>query len=371
MRVVLAHDFLNQIGGAERVLKTFEEIYPSSFIYTLFYDEDFLKKYFNEKKIISSFLQKRKFLIKRYKYLLPFLPLAVESLNFEDCDIVLSSTTAWMKGIITKPDVCHICYCHSPTRFLWDWSHKYIQEQKLKKFKKTFLIPILTYLRLWDFSAAQRVDYFITNSKNTQKRIKKYYRRESEVIYPPVDIEKFKVLKKHEDYFLVVSRFSPYKNVELAIKTFNKLPFPLIVIGEGFQKEELQKMARKNIIFAETKSDQDLADFYARARAFIFPTFEEDFGLTCVEAMAAGRPVIAAGRGGARESVIEGLTGEFFEENSEVSLKKAVEKFIKNEKNYSPLKIRKQAEKFDKEIFKKKIKLFIEKTYKEFKEKNV
>lgn len=366
MKVALAHDFLNQLGGAERVLKVFEEIFPKSPIYTLFYNEEFVKKYFDENKIISSFLQNKKFLISHHKYLLPFLPLATESLNFEDCDVVLSSTTAWMKGIILKPNVCHICYCHSPTRFLWDWHLQYLEEQKVGKIKKIILKPILNYLRLWDYAAAQRVDFFITNSHNTRKRIEKYYHRGAEVIYPPVDVKKFKVLNKHDDYFLIVSRLSPYKNIELAIKTFNELGLPLIVIGKGSQKEYLKSIARKNIIFAEADDDKTLIDFYARARAFVFPTFDEDFGLTPVEAMAAGRPVIAAGRGGTRESVIEGVCGEFFNENTEESLKAAIERFIKNEKNYSPLKIRKQAEKFDVSIFKKQIENFVKKAYEEF-----
>lgn len=372
MKVILAHDFLNQLGGAERVLKSFTEIYPEAPIYTLFGNEEFIKKYLGGKKVFFSFLQRKNFLNKNYKYLLPLFPLATESLNFEKSDIILSSTTAWMKGVVTKPEVCHICYCHSPTRFLWDWTHQYVKEQNLGKIKKNLLAPILTYLRLWDFAAAQRVDYFVANSKNVQKRIKKYYHCDAEVIYPGVDIQKFKIAKKHEDYFLVVSRLSPYKNIELVIKTFNKLSYPLIIIGEGSQREELQKMTQKdNIIFLGSVDDRELVDYYSRARALIFPTFDEDFGLTPIEAMASGRPVIAAGRGGTRETIIEGITGEFFNENTEEALMDAIKRFINNEKSYSPVKIRKHAEKFDLEIFKNKIKSFVEKAYKDFKQKNV
>lgn len=367
MKVVLAHDYLNQWGGAERVLSYLTEVYPAAPVYTLFYDEKFVEDFFSGKKIISSQLQKSKIRSFSHKYLLPFLPLAVESLNIEKTDVVLSSTTAWMKGLVLKPDVCHICYCHSPTRFLWDWHSEYLEEQKLGKIKKTILTPLLTYLRMWDYAAAQRVDFFITNSQNTRKRIQKYYHKDAAVIYPPVDTSKFKVLKNHDDYFLVVSRLSPYKNVALAVKAFNKLGLPLVIIGEGSQKEELKNMAGKNIIFAEAKTDAQLVDFYARARAVIFPTFDEDFGLVPVEAMAAGRPVIAAGRGGTRESIVEGVSGEFFNENNPQSLIQAVQKFIENEKNYNPGKIRKIAEKFDVKIFKKKIEEFVNKSYEEFK----
>ncbi len=358
MKVALIHDFLNQIGGAEKVLMSLNEIYPSAPIYTLFYDKKKLSGAFDNLNIITS-PTIPKFLTRRHKYLLPFLPQGIEQFDLSDFDVVISSNNAYAKGVITQPHTVHICYCHAPMRFVWDWHSKYLAEQKIGRIRKAFVIPILNYIRLWDKISSFRPDYFITNSKNTQKRIKKYYMRDSKVIYPPVDVKKFKKRKNNEGYFLIVSRLSPYKNVEVAIQAFNKLKLRLVIIGEGSQKKYLQKIAKENIDFLGFQSDDAVSEYYQNCRAFIFPTFDEDFGITPVEAMASGKPVIAAGRGGTQESIIAGKTGEFFQENTPESLTKAVNKFLSKEKQYNLDVIRHQAEKFSKEIFKKNIQNFV------------
>ncbi len=370
MKVALIHDYLNQIGGAEKVLMTLHELYPKSPIYTLFYDKKKLKGAFDNLDIITS-PTIPKFLIKRHKYLLPFLPQGIEQFNLSDFDIVISSSNAYAKGVITQSKTVHICYCHAPMRFVWDWHSKYLKEQKIGKIKKIFVIPILNYIRLWDKISSGRPDYFIANSKNTQKRIKKYYGKNSKVIYPPVDVKRFKTSKNNENYFLIVSRLSPYKNIEIAIKAFNKLKLRLVIIGKGSQEKYLQKIAEDNIDFLGFQSDEAISEYYQNCRAFVFPTFDEDFGITPVEAMASGKPVIAAGRGGTQESIIEGITGEFFKDNTPESLIFAVNKFIMNEKKYNLFEIRKQAEKFSKEKFKENIQNFVNWAKEDYKEKIV
>ncbi len=375
------------------------KLYPEAPIYTLLYDEDKMKKYFPGAKIQSSFLNKfPKFFRKRKKYLLPLLPTAAETFNLRDYDIVISSCNSFVKGIITKPKTVHICYCHAPTRFLWDWRFNYLEENKIGKLKKLFLIPLLHYLRMWDRSAADRVDYFIANSKNTADKIKKFYGRESKVIYPPVNICWFhspdravepvmqngstglsplwsqrsttpnpSLLRrgKTENYFLIVSRLSHYKKIDLAIQAFNKLELPLMIVGEGSDRKRLEKMAEKNIKFLGFQPEEKLFEYYQNCQALIFPG-EDDFGMTMVEAMAAGKPVLAFRKGGALEIIREGETGEFFDHPIPELLADGVRRLRKNMGNYDVEKIKARAEKFSEERFEREIKLEIEKFYSPF-----
>jgi len=361
LKVALVHDFLNQYGGAERVLLALHEIFPEAPIYTLLYDPKKMRGKFSNADIRPSFLQKfPKFLKKHPKWLLPFLPTAPETFNLRDFDLVISSSGAWSKGIIVKPKTIHICYCHSPMRFAWDWNEKYLGEQGLGKGRKLFTRLLLNYVRMWDKAAADRPDYFISNSRATQSRIKKYYARESTVVYPPVEVEYPKtgswapqdpVLGK-QSHFLIVSRLSPYKKIEIAVEAMNKLNLPLVVIGEGAPKyvKYLKSIAGPKTKFLGWKSDEETKKYFAACRAFIFPG-EDDFGIAPVEAMSFGKPVIALRKGGATETVIEGETGEFFDEPAIEVLADAVRRFQENEKNYDPAKIRMQAEKFSKEKF--------------------
>jgi len=350
MKIALVHDYLNQYGGAERVLEAFTEIYPKAPIFTLIHD----KRFFPEKKIFTSFLQKTPFAKKHHRYFPPLMPLAVEKFDLSDYDVVLSDTASFAKGVITKPETLHICYCHTPTRYVWDDSHKYIREFSMPKIAKFFIPFFMNYIRLWDREAAHRVDKFLCNSKFIGSRIKKYYKRDAQVIYPPVDVNRFIPKGKVSNYFLMIGRLLPYKRFDLGIEAFNKLGMPLKIIGSGPEKKKLQKLANPNIEFLPEVDD--LEKYYQSCQALIFPQ-EEDFGLVAVEAMACGRPVIAFKGGGALETVKEDKTGIFFNEQTVDSLIKAVRNF--NANKFNSKVIRSHALKFDKEIFKKKIENFI------------
>ena len=379
MRVALVHDYLVEYGGAERVLSALAEIFPYAPIYTLVYDEKLTKSAFANKKIHTSFLQKIPGARARHRLFPILMPMAIEQFDFSRFDLVFSDSGSYAKGVITLPNVLHICYCHTPMRYAWDDSQKYIKEFKgYSSLIKKFVPFLMNYIRLWDKISADRPDYFIANSHFVSERIKKYYHRDSEVIYPPVDTNKSKVQssrtnpfgmlrdrqksKVKRDYFLMVGRLLSYKRFDMAIETFNRLGLPLKIIGEGPEMKRLKKRANSNIEFLGWLPDAELTDYYSRARAFIFPQ-EEDFGIVPLEAMAVGTPVIAFKAGGALETVEENKTGIFFDKESIESLIKAIENFQKKEKEFDPVSIREHALKFDKEIFKEKIEKFIEKVY--------
>lgn len=368
MKIAIVHDFLTYWGGAEQVLLSLHRLYPEAPIFTLLYDESFIKKYFPNAKIQGSFLQKfPSFFRRRKKYLLPLLAVAPETFDLKDFDLVISSSSSFAKGIVVKPKTIHISYCHTPTRFLWDWYWEYLKENNINGWKKIFVIPVLHYLRMWDKSVAERIDFFIANSETTAQRIEKFYRRDSKVIYPPVDTDKFKIRSfenqiKKKEYFLIVSRLSPYKKIDTAIEAFNKLDWPLVIIGEGESEKYLRQIAGKNISFVGFVDNEKLAEYYQNAKAFIFPG-EDDFGITVIEAMASGIPVIALRRGGARETVIEGVTGEFFDFSVAPLVAEAVMRFINQESKYNAETIRAQAIKFSREFFEKRMKDFIEKVF--------
>ncbi len=387
LRIVLVHDFLLYPGGAERVLEVLCEMFPEAPIYTLLYDKEKMRGKFAGREIHTSFLQKfPKFLRKRYKYLLPLMPTAPETFDLRDFDLVISSSSAWSKGIVTKLNTIHIAYIHSPMRFVWDYNERYAAQFPISNFQfpKFFIRLFSSYLRLWDFEASQRPDYLIANSKYTEERIRKYYRRESEVVYPPADIYEKKLspfvkggikgdfyknnsiknpspplpFTKGERYFLVVSRLSPYKKVDLAVEAFNKLELPLIIVGEGEQYKYLKKIARDNIKILGWQSDEKLSEYYQNARAFIFPA-EDDFGITAVEAMSYGVPAIAYREGGAAETVIEGITGEFFDAQTPEVLADGIRRFMEKEKSYDKQAIISRAKEFSKKRFVSELQDFI------------
>ncbi|MCX6806779.1 MAG: glycosyltransferase [Candidatus Berkelbacteria bacterium] len=365
MKVALVHEFLNQFGGGERVLLALKELYPEADIFAILVNQENLPKQFDNFKIKTSFLQKwPDFLKNRHKLLLPFYPLAVEQLNLSSYDLIISDSSSFGKGILSRPDATHICYCHTPTGYLWHYSNEYLKEQRLSNFSKSIVKLSLTKLRVWDYTAAQRVDYFVANSKNVQKRIKKYYCRDSEVIYPPVDVSSIKSSHEKGDYFLIVSRLSTYKKIDLAIRVFNHLPKQkLKIIGTGSELDNLKQSAKSNTEFLGFQTDEDLKKYYSGCKALIFPA-EEDFGITPVEAMAHGKPVIAYGEGGTKESIVEGKTGLFFDKKNPESLLECVNKFLKTENKFNPKTIQKHAQKFDKKIFQEKIKKFVNKVTK-------
>jgi len=364
MRIALVHDYLNQYGGAERVLEALVEIFPKAPIFTLVHSP---KKLLNgnsslaTKDIKTSFLQKFP-LAKSHHRLFPLLmPLAIEKFDFSDFDIVFSDSASFAKGIITKPNTLHICYCYTPLRYAWDDSHKYIKEFTMLPLAKFFIPFFMNYIRLWDREAAMRVDRFICTSKFVSKRIEKYYKKKANVIYPPVNIGKFSIPNEpSENYFLMVGRLLAYKRFDIAIEAFNKLKIPLKIIGEGPERKKLEKRSNENIQFLGEVSDKDLEKHYQKAQALIFPQ-EEDFGIVVLEAMACGKPVIAYRGGGALESIKEKETGIFFDKQTPEDLIRAVKDF--SLKKFNSEKIRDHVLKFDKEIFKKKIKEFVEKQY--------
>lgn len=354
-KVAIVHEFLKKLGGAERVVKVLADLFPDAPIYTLLYDKDKVGDVFLESRVRTSELQRLPgFLRARQKYLLPKMPKAIEKLDFSEFDVVISSSSAFAHGIVTNSYTKHICYCHSPMRYAWDWKNEYIKEQNAGRLKKAAIAIMMNKIRMWDQIAGDRPDEYIANSRTVQQRIKKYYKKDSRVIYPPVDLSRFKPNKKNENFFLIVSTLTPYKRVDLAVNLFNKIGKQLVIIGDGPQKPYLQSIAGKNISFLGFKDDEVTAEYFRNSRALIFPG-EEDFGITPVEAMACGKPVLAYGRGGVTESVIPGVTGEFFNEPTVSSMEDGLGRLIMNEKNYSMKAIREQAEKFSQEKFEKEI----------------
>lgn len=360
MRIALVHDYLNQYGGAERVLEAFTEIYPSAPIFTLIHDPKKIRDAFSGKKIYTSFLQKIPWAKSHHRSFPLLMPIAIEKFDLSNYDVVLSDSASFAKGVITKPETLHICYCHTPPRYAWDDSHKYIKEFAMPKLAKIFIPFFMNYIRLWDREASYRVDKFICNSNFVGQRIKKYYKRQAKVIYPPVDTKKFTLGDKISNYFLMVGRLLSYKRFDIGIKAFNKLELPLKIIGDGPERKKLEKLANKNIEFFGELDGEDLEKYYQRCQALIFPQ-EEDFGIVPLEAMACGRPVIAYRAGGVLESTKEGETGIFFDEQTPEYLIRAINNFTPTK--FNPKKIRDHVLKFDKELFKKKIKDFIKESY--------
>jgi len=368
MRVALVHDHLAQDGGAEKVLKVITDLFPSAPIYTLLYEKNNADKNFKDKRIETSIIQKLPGGVRHYKWYLPFMPMAVEFFDLSGYDLVISDASAFAKGVITSTETLHICYCHTPTRYLWSDTHQYIKELGYNKYLKKVISYMLSSLRLWDRLAADRVDAYIANSQFIAQRIKKYYHRDSVVIYPPVETGSFEISQELGDYFLIGGRLAPYKRVDIVIEAFVKTGKKLKVFGDGIDMPRLKKMAagHDNIEFIGRVDDREKAVLYSKCLAFINPQ-EEDFGITAVEAMASGRPVIALCRGGAKETIIGHETGEFFYEQTAQAIISVLNRF--DHTKYDPQKIRQHALKFSRERFMREIKQFIEKEYQNFSDK--
>ncbi len=358
MKVAIVHDYLNQMGGAERVVMALHEIFPEAPVFTSIYDPERVDAAFHKMDIRTSFMQKLPLVTKHHQPYLPFYPFAMEHLDVRGFDLVISSSSAFGKGVITRPETMHICYCHTPMRWCWNYD-EYVEREQLGKVARKVLPAVISGLRVWDQTSAMRVDHFIANSPVVAERIRKYYRREAEVIPPPVEGHRFAFDPKTqpEDYFLVLSRLIPYKRIDLAIEVCTRLSLPLIVIGGGRDLERLKKLAGPTIRFMGRLSDEDVLHYYAHCRAFLFPG-EEDFGITPLEAQASGRPVIAYGAGGALSSVIDGVTGCFFHEQTVDSLAEVLANF--DEREFDPQTIRDHAMEFDLPRFKQRILDFVE-----------
>ncbi len=364
MKIALVHDYLSQDGGAERVLRTLHRMWPEAPIFTLFHKKGSVSG-FEGADIRESYIAHLPFGRTRYQWYLPLMPQAFELFDLSEFDVVISSTSAFAKGIITKPETLHVCYCHTPTRYLWTDTKSYIADLKYPKIVKLALPRLMHRLRMVDKLAANRVDVFVANSKTVQQRIEKYYRRKSEVIFPPVNVDLAAIATSVEDYFVSGGRLVPYKRFDLIIEVFNRAKRKLIIFGDGPQERELRKRAKSNITFTGRISEEEKMKLLARAQAFIHPQLE-DLGITAIESMAAGRPVIAYAAGGALETVIPGKTGVLFSEQSWYSLIEALYAF--KPESWNPNEIRAHALNFSEAVFERKIQELISREYQHLKE---
>lgn len=362
LKVALVHDLLTQYGGAERVLEQFMRMFPGSLVYTLVYDESRVGRYFPREQIRTSPLQSLPFK-RHYKWYLPAMAWAVEQLHIpSDVDLVLSDASAYAKGVRVPPGVPHVCYLHTPTRYLWSVRDEYVDAAPIPAAVRPFVGPVLDRLKRWDYLAAQRPDRIIANSANIAAQTKRYYDRDADaVVFPFVDTARFQPVPTAEvgDYFLMLTRVEPYKKVDLVAEVFAELGWPLKIAGGGSRLAEFRARfePQTNIEFLGRVPDEALPRLYARCRAFIFPQ-EEDAGITPLEAMASGRPVLAYGKGGALESVTAGVTGEFFYSQTHDALRAALTKY--DWMRYTPGTIRHHAERFDISRFTEKIEREVE-----------
>lgn len=361
MKVALVHDHLNQIGGAERVVRAMHGLWPEAELYTLVHDQKKISGFFNGLRINASFIQKLPGALSHLRWYLSLMPAAIESFDLSPYDVIVSSASAFGKGVITPPNSLHVCYCHTPTRYLWSDTNTYVNDVGGGWLIKKILPLILQRLRMWDQLAAMRVDFFVANSQFVAERIKRYYNREATVIYPPVDVSGYPQPPR-EGYFIMVARLRPYKKVDIAIRAFNRLNMPLYIVGDGEDDARLKALAGPSIKFFGDVGEEQKKRLLAGAAGFIHPQ-EEDFGIAAVEAMAAGTPVIAYEAGGARESIIPDQTGIFFEEQTWQSLADAVIRFRRQSWDYG--RIRDHAQQFSEERFITEIKNFVEMKYME------
>jgi len=367
MKVALVHDFLIKNGGAERVLELLHQVFPEAPIYTLLFDPVGTKGVFSSSdyNIIESKLAKYpKFLKNRSKLLLPKFAQAIEEFDLSEYDMVISNSNSFAHGVITKPQTVHICYCHSPIRYLWDWQAEYAKENNIGfGLLSIYIRKLFSQIRVWDYYSSRRVDHWIANSKNVQKRIKKYYHADSDIIYPASQLSAIGKVEKNKDYYLILSRLSSYKKIDLAVEAFNISGKKLKVVGEGSEASRLKKMARENIEFLGYQSNLEVKKYLSECKALVFPG-EEDFGLTPIEAMSVGRPVIAYAKGGVAESVINNRTGVFFENSNAISLNQAIDYFEKNPDLFKPEYCQKRANDFSKVSFINNFKSYVTNKYK-------
>lgn len=369
MKKALIHDWFSVYAGAEKCIESFTNIWDDFEIYSLI---DFLSdadrdKILKGKHANTSLIQKLPFAKDKYRNYLPLFPFAIEQFDLSDYEVVLSSSHAVAKGVLTHSEQLHISYVHTPIRYAWDLYHQYLCESGLNRgLKGTLARYFLHKIRLWDISIVNRVDYYIANSLYIGRRIKKIYGKDSKVIYPPVDVDKFELCEKKDDFYLTASRMVPYKKIDLIVEAFSKTNKKLVVIGDGPDMVKIKLKAGKNIELLGYQDDKVLIDLMKRARAFVFAA-KEDFGIVPVEAQACGTPVICYGKGGACETVIDGQTGIYFDKQDVKNLLEAVEKFEINEHKFDSKLIRQNSLKFSRSRFESEIKEFVEVKFDEFK----
>lgn len=349
MKVAIVHYWLVAWRGGERVLRAIADIYPGADIYSHVIDPDLASEHFPEHVVKPTFIGRLPFSRTLYQSYLPLMPLALEQLDLRSYDLVISSESGPAKGVITHPDSLHVCYCHSPMRYLWDMYHDYMEGSGL--IKRGLRTPLLHYMRLWDQASADRVDHFAANSRFVARRIHKYYRRGATVVHPPVSVESFSINSTTGDFYLYVGQLVKYKRPDLVVEAFNQSGRPLVMIGEGEMFATIAAKAHPNIRILGRQPLDVIRSHYSTCRALVFPGLE-DFGIVPVEAMASGRPVIAYGRGGAVETIIDRKTGILFEEQSVTALNRAVSLFESLEQSFDAEAIRAHARGFSEERFK-------------------
>ena len=358
MRVAIVHDWLNQIGGAEGVLEVLAEMFPEAPVYTSMYWPEAMPPAYRRWDIRTTWMDHLPGVHRHHQPYLLLYPLAFGGLELNGYDLVISNKSAFCLGVRTSPETRHICYCLTPTRFVWDYE-AYVSREQVAGVARNLVRPFLGRLQGWERAAADRVDAFVAISNAVQGRVRRLYDRESEIIYPPVDTGRFFPTSEgdHDEYFLIISRLVPYKRIDLAVRAFTESGLPLWIGGSGRDRASLEALAGPNIHFLGRVPDQELGRLMARCRAFVFPGLE-DFGIAPVQAMAAGRPVIAYAGGGALDYVIDGVTGTFFHEQSPASLSEAVRRF--GEMSFDSATIRTHAENFDTRVFKASLLAFVE-----------
>ncbi|MGB8657718.1 MAG: glycosyltransferase [Candidatus Zixiibacteriota bacterium] len=371
MKIALVHDWLTGMRGGEKCLEVLCEIFPEAAVHTLLHKKGSVSETISRMKIRTSFVQKLPFALNHYQKYLPLFPTAIEQFDLTGFDLVISSSHCVAKGAITSPETCHLCYCYTPMRYAWEMYYTYFSQDNVGPLVRWSIPFFMNYLRTWDEKSADRVDHFVAISENVKRRIQKHYRRDAEVIYPPVDTGYFRLSRNAGEYFLVVSALVPYKRIDLAILAFNELNLPLLVIGGGVEKKRLMKIAGKNVKFLDWQAPGELRRYYAECKALVFPG-EEDFGIVPVEAQACGKPVIAYGRGGVTESVRGAFpnqeitsehTGIFFCPQTKEALIEAVRCF--ESVKFDSQRIRENALRFGRQVFKQKIREFIQAKFEE------
>lgn len=363
LKIAIVHEWLVNYAGSEKVLESFTNIWPDADVFTLvdFLDDDLRRIILKGKKTKTSFIQHLPYAKKQHRKYLPLFPRAIESFNLKNYDLIISSSHSVAKGVRTKYNQLHICYCHTPMRYAWDEAEYYLKEAKLDSGIKGWAAHlVVNYLRKWDIKSSNNVNCFIANSQHIANKIKRIYNRESDVIYPPVDVNKFSLTTEKEDFYLTASRLVPYKRMDLIVDAFAKmLDKKLVVIGSGPEKEKILAKATPNVDVIGYQDFESLRDYMQKAKAFVFAA-EEDFGIIVVEAMACGTPVIAGNYGGTAESVIDGVTGILFKKQSVESIVEAVKKFdvISHSINYREIRL--HSEKFSRDMFEDKIKSYVD-----------
>ena len=356
MKVAIVHYWLVGMRGGEKVLESLIDIYPSADIYTHVYIPSKISDKINNQKIFTSFISKIPFSSKFYKHLLPLMPLALRFLNLKKYDLIISSESGPTKGVKKSRNSLHICYCHTPMRYIWDMKSEYMKN--LSIIEKILAKLIFPFIKKWDFNTSQKIDKIICNSNFVKKRINLFWNRDSKVIHPPINIEDFHISDNIKDYYLILSQMVSYKRVDIAVDAFNKSKKKLLIVGEGEQYKRLKLKANKNINFLGWIENDKKNKLLANSKALIFPGIE-DFGIVPIESMACGRPVIAYKAGGALDYIEDGVNGLFFDEQNYESLNDKIEYFENNINKFDSYKIRSSVEKFDSEFFKKNIKSYI------------